>query len=98
MSPELTLNSKISFSRLAEVFPPLVRSFQTLMSRVLVLVLVLIRVSVWFLSVSALCLQGFRTRDGHLVLAAANDRQFVTVCQVGSVQLSSVLTRFFRLF
>ncbi|XP_014834971.1 PREDICTED: succinate--hydroxymethylglutarate CoA-transferase-like [Poecilia mexicana] len=30
--------------------------------------------------------QGFRTRDGHLVLAAANDRQFVTVCQVLELQ------------
>uniref|UniRef100_A0A3B5KYR3 Succinyl-CoA:glutarate-CoA transferase n=1 Tax=Xiphophorus couchianus TaxID=32473 RepID=A0A3B5KYR3_9TELE len=37
-------------------------------------------------SLSALCLQGFRTRDGHLVLAAANDRQFVTVCQVLELQ------------
>uniref|UniRef100_A0A096MCP3 Succinyl-CoA:glutarate-CoA transferase n=1 Tax=Poecilia formosa TaxID=48698 RepID=A0A096MCP3_POEFO len=36
--------------------------------------------------VSALCLQGFRTRDGHLVLAAANNRQFVTVCQVLELQ------------
>ncbi|XP_037829089.1 succinate--hydroxymethylglutarate CoA-transferase isoform X2 [Kryptolebias marmoratus] len=26
--------------------------------------------------------QGFRTRDGHIVVAAGNDRQFVRVCQV----------------
>ncbi|XP_069033705.1 succinate--hydroxymethylglutarate CoA-transferase [Embiotoca jacksoni] len=26
--------------------------------------------------------QGFRTKDGHLVVAAGNDRQFVRVCQV----------------
>lgn len=28
------------------------------------------------------CPQGFRTRDGHIVVAAGNDRQFVQMCQV----------------
>lgn len=26
--------------------------------------------------------QGFRTKDGHIVVAAGNDKQFVRVCQV----------------
>lgn len=26
--------------------------------------------------------QGFRTKDGHIVVAAGNDKQFVKVCQV----------------
>lgn len=36
---------------------------------------------------SPLVLQGFRTKDGHLVVAAGNDKQFFRVCQVSSVQL-----------
>ncbi|XP_047205589.1 succinate--hydroxymethylglutarate CoA-transferase isoform X3 [Girardinichthys multiradiatus] len=30
--------------------------------------------------------QGFRTKDGHLVVAAGNDKQFVRVCQVLDLQ------------
>ncbi|MEQ2296607.1 hypothetical protein AMECASPLE_026460, partial [Ameca splendens] len=37
-------------------------------------------------TLSPLCLQGFRTKDGHLVVAAGNDKQFVRVCQVLDLQ------------
>uniref|UniRef100_A0A673KH67 Succinate--hydroxymethylglutarate CoA-transferase-like n=1 Tax=Sinocyclocheilus rhinocerous TaxID=307959 RepID=A0A673KH67_9TELE len=36
----------------------------------------------------SLCLQGFKTKDGYLVVAAGNDQQFMKVCKVSREFLS----------
>lgn len=35
-----------------------------------------------FCIIKSLCLQGFKTKDGYLVVAAGNDQQFMKVCKV----------------
>ncbi len=35
--------------------------------------------------------QGFKTKDGHIVVAAGNDKQFVKICQVSVFMTSYVV-------
>jgi len=38
--------------------------------------------SLFCMLIKSLCLQGFKTKDGYLVVAAGNDQQFMKVCKV----------------
>lgn len=44
--------------------------------------------SLFCILIKSLCLQGFKTKDGYLVVAAGNDQQFMKVCKVSRHLLS----------
>lgn len=43
--------------------------------------------------IKSLCLQGFKTKDGYLVVAAGNDQQFMKVCKVSRQLLNTHINK-----